>query len=84
MKTSLLSFAVALTLLVTTAASAATFPTQGPYRPSPRQHERLEMARSEQQHRMAQERRMEQRRAAEHARFEAIHRHDRGYSYSHR
>ncbi|QKG53870.1 hypothetical protein [Hymenobacter sp. BRD67] len=84
MKTSLLSFVAAFTLLVTTAASAAAFPAQGPYRPSPRQRQRLEVARNEQQHRMAQERRLEQRRVAEHARFEATRRHDHGYSYSHR
>lgn len=68
MKTALLSFATALTLFVTTAASAAPFDHDRDYRRmSPRERARYEQA----------QRQRERQQAIERARWEAQHRRDR-------
>jgi hypothetical protein len=68
MKTALLSFATALTLFVTTAASAAPFDHDRDLRRmSPRERARYEQAQREHDREMARER----------ARWEAQHRRDR-------
>ena len=77
MKTALLSFATALTLFVTTAASAAPFDHDRDLRRmSPRERARYEQAQRDYERQLARER----------ARWEAQHRHDHGpaYRYGHR
>jgi membrane protein involved in colicin uptake len=89
MKTALLSFATALTLFVSTAASAATpFDHNDPRRLSPIERARYEKAQRENERRQAQERaryeaaqrkqqaEQQRRQAQERARIEAQRRHD--------
>jgi hypothetical protein len=78
MKTALLSFATALTLFVTTAASAAPFDHDRDYRRmSPRERARYEQAQRDRARYEQAQRQRERQQAIERARWEAQHRRDR-------
>jgi hypothetical protein len=76
MKTALLSFATALTLFVTTAASAAPF-DRDLRRMSPRERARYEQAQRDRARFEQAQRQRERQQAIERARWEAQHRRDR-------
>lgn len=77
MKTALLSFVTALTLLVTTAASAASFDHDRDLRRlSPRERARYEQAQRDRARFEQAQRQRERQQAIERARWEAQRRHD--------
>ncbi len=78
MKTALLSFVTALTLFVTTAASAASFDHDRDLRRmSPRERARYEQAQRDRARFEQAQRQRERQQAIERARWEAQHRRDR-------